>query len=436
MSAVVKAGLLLGTVLPCAAGQRPAAEQPHGREDHIWFGYAIAPIGDWDGDAAGDFLVGAPRESIHWGDDRVEPRASIRALSGARGKVLFVCSAGAGFGSSIAVLGDLDGDGKLEFASGSTTGSAWVCSGADGSVVRTLEGPFPELARPTARGAFVASPGDLDGDGFGDLVISWHAWIDGPLGKLRVHSGRTGDQLYAIEGVEGPMVQRVFALSDLNGDGVTEWGFTSPLAGYSDPAIAKVVSGRDGSDLYSLVPQRPTASAGLTLASIGDLTGDGVSELALGACELSGTEVLDPGQKPRDPAGEVQVFSGRSGSRLSLHSEEVASATYGRAIAGGADLDADGVPDYAVTEHEDRWRNVERGRICLYSGKDHSLIREVYGKSWEDFGVSVALLGDVDRDGLSDIAVGCMHDYVGSYDPGRVLVVSGKSGKKLYYVPP
>jgi hypothetical protein len=436
---MVHSVLLVGVATICAAQDAPEEPSLAERESHadfIWFGYAIAPCGDWDSDGAGDFLVGAPRESIRWDPDHVEPRPSIRLISGAKGRVLFTASGGAGFGSSVAVLGDLDGDGKSEFASGSTGSEAWICSGADGSIVRTFASPFPELARATSEGSIVVSPGDLDGDGSADLVISWRAWIDGFLGKLRVHSGKTGDELYVIAGADGPGIQRLFALSDLNGDGAPDWGFTWPLGGYAEPAIVKCVSGKDGSELFSLVPQRPTSSAGLSLAAIGDLNGDGLSELAMGACELSGTEALDEGQTSRYAVGEVQIFSGADGARLVRHSEKNASPVYGRAVAGGADLDGDGIPDYAVTEHEDCWRSVERGRVCVYSGKDHTLFRELYGKAWEDLGACLALIGDVDRDGVSDLAVGCVHDYIGSYDPGRVLVVSAKSGKKLYYVPP
>jgi len=426
--------VLLASAQPIA-GQKHSIADAEAHADHIWFGYAIVPFGDWDGDGAGDFLVGAPRESIRWTSDRVEPRPSVRLISGARKEVLFVSTGGLGFGTSIAVLGDLDGDGKPEFASGSTTSSAWVCSGADGGVVREIGSPFPSHEKPLPAGSIVAGPGDIDGDGSPELVVSWHQYDDSNWvqGKVRVYSGASGEELDGAWRIDGPWIERMFELPDLNGDGVRELGLAWPTA----PATVKVLSAKDGAELFTLVPQgRPTTARGVTVASIGDLTGDGTPELALGACELVASELLEPGQSSSRPSGEILIVSGRDGSTIRRHAEQNASPLYGRAIAGGADFDGDAIPDHVVTEYEDRDRNVERGRICFYSGKDHSLIREVYGRTFENLGATVALIGDVDRDGVSDVAVGCMYDYVGSHNPGRVLVLSGKSGKKLYYVPP
>ena len=423
------------TGAPLTEGQDREVAAREAHADSIWFGYALAALGDLDGDGAGDFLVGAPRESIRWTPERVEPRPSIRAVSGARGRVLFVSTAGEGFGSSIAVLGDLDGDGKPEFASGSSTSSAWICSGADGSIMREIQSPFPMLAKPVPTGSIVASPGDFDGDGSPDLIVSWHqvediGWV---RGKVRSYSGVTGEELYGAWRIDGPKIERLFDLPDLNGDGARELGLAWPTA----PATVKVLSSKDGKELFTLVPRRRSGTAkGLSLAAIGDLTGDGTPELAFGACDVVASELLEPGQTSSRPAGEVVIVSGRDGSTIRQLVEPKASPMFGRAVAGGTDFDGDAVPDYVVTEYEDRDRNVECGRLCFYSGKDHSLIREVYGRTFENLGASLALIGDVDRDGVSDAAVGCMYDYPGSYEPGRVLVLSGKTGKKLRFVPP
>lgn len=438
MSALISA-LALAFVVQAATSsdvqETPTDPDPEAHADFIWFGSVIAAVGELDDDGAGDFLVGAPRESIRWTPERVEPRPSIRAISGARGRVLFVSTGGPGFGSSIAVLGDIDGDGKSEFASGSTTASAWICSGVDGSIVRQIPSPFPQLVKPLPTVSVAACPGDVDGDGSPDLAVSWHqvheeGWV---RGKMRLYAGASGEELDSAWRIDGLGMERLFELEDLNADGVRELGLMWPTM----PATVKVVSGKNRTELFTLVPRHPPVPARLlALASIGDLTGDGTPELAFGTSDLAGSELLEPGQRSSRASGEIQIVSGRDGSTIRRHAEANASPTFGRAVAGGADLDGDEVPDYVVTEYEDLERNVERGRICFYSGVDHRLIREVYGRTFEDLGAAVALVGDLDRDNVSDVVVGCMHDFAGSYNPGRVLVFSGRTGKKLYYFPP
>lgn len=175
----------------------------------------------------------------------------------------------------------------------------------------------------------------------------------------------------------------------------------------------------------------PGAGFGRGLAFLGDVNRDGVGDYALGS--------------PRDPtrsdtAGSVAVLSGRNGSLLFLHRGANASAGFGHAIAGG-DADGDGIADVVVTSPTAGKENqVQTGSVRIFSGKDGRLLREIWGSySGEGFGWSIAAVGDVDKDGGEDYAIGAPYadrparaGKEGQRDAGRIEIHSGKKFKVIH----
>lgn len=96
-----------------------------------------------------------------------------------------------------------------------------------------------------------------------------------------------------------------------------------------------------------------------------------------------------------------------------------------------------------VGECEGLFRNgsVTSGRVHLISGLTGAILwssGDPYPRSsepWEDFGASVAAIGDVDGDSTPDVAVGAMNDGTGAFWPGAVHVFSGGDGRWLYSLP-
>ena len=224
-------------------------------------GSALEPLGDLSGDGTFEVAVGL----AGWdGNDLNEGAILILSLAadgtasncvpigegmGGFGGAL---SQGDGFGTSLANVGDLDGDGIPELAVGMPrdnsvvldAGSVWILFLRADGTVRTEEkltegiGGFTGDLDPMDQfGAAVTSPGDLDGDGLGDLLVGATEDDDGGLdsgavwaillganglarSELKISTGQSG--------LEGPLVAGehfgggLHALPDLDGNGVRD----------------------------------------------------------------------------------------------------------------------------------------------------------------------------------------------------------------------
>src|SRR6185436_4327720 len=123
----------------------------------------------------------------------------------------------------------------------------------------------------------------------------------------------------------------------------------------------------------------------------------------------------------RPNRGRVAVFSGSTGLRLYVTEGTVESGHFGGALACLGDVDLDGRPDFVVgqigTQDENAW---------IVSGASGVQLRRIRGPRGGDpeFGWSVAGTGDLDRDGIGDLAVGTLRK-------GIVYFHSGASGRRL-----
>ncbi len=181
----------------------------------------------------------------------------------------------AGFAGDVRVSsGDIDGDGLTDMITGAGPGPM-------GGHVKVLDGRtgadrFSFLAFEGFRGGVQVSTGDIDGDGHADIIVAADA---GAVPHVKVFSGRDGSLLRSFlaydAGFRGGV--RVSA-ADVNGDGFDD---VVTMSGIGSAPHLRVFSGADGTDLVSvLVAGR--ATGGLYVAA-GDLDGDGRAEVVTGA---------------------------------------------------------------------------------------------------------------------------------------------------------
>lgn len=324
----------------------------------------IDSAGDVNGDGHADLLVADPSD-----DTNGLLSGTVKVYSGANGQALYTLSGAEQdeFGSAVAGTGDVDHDGFADFAVAAsifhsdTAPYVKIFSGQDASVIHTLE---PDVE--TFVGSTLAAPGDLSGDGTGDLLVG--APLDGVLveGSVRAYSLGTGTLIYKIGG--GNLDQfgtDIDAGGDVNGDQVPEFIVGAPSGpGSGSAAYARVCSGINGKKIFDLEgddDDNITDFYGVSVAHAGDVNGDGIDD------HLVGAPVEDKGHLN---SGRAWLYSGKTGGVLYAFDGQLAGAELGTTVAIIPDLNGDGRADILVGAPEDDGPGPDAGRVLVYSGND------------------------------------------------------------------
>jgi hypothetical protein len=429
-------------------------------------GAALARCPDLDGDGTADLALGMPRAQA--GDLRP---GAVQVVSGATGQVLwqrFGAGDGEGFGTALAAVGDLDGDGVADLAVGAPAGgggrgAVQVCSGRDGSALVTWTGGAPGDRFGAALAAFAPAesvgPGDLavgapqvDGSGantgqvsvialatgavrwsvggaaafdqlgaslaaLGDPVVGAELVIGVPFddglafngGAVQVRSAADGSLRLTVHGDEiGALLgSTVRCAGDVDGDGRADFVVCAPGAdlGGLDAGAALVHSGSDGALLRTIVGQSVGEYLGAAVG-IGDLDGDGRGEIAVGAASAAGE------------AGRVRVVAGADGAELSQVDGAAPFGWFGAALEALGDVNGDGALDFAVGApgHDDHLEVT--GRAVILSGVALALVSDGHAVSLASGGVQGLLLD------FGAAAAGRAHLVLGSFSgiaPGLAI---------------
>jgi hypothetical protein len=245
-------------------------------------------------------------------------------------------------------------------------------------------------------GFSVAEVGDIDGDGADDVIVG--APSDGSVirfaGTAWVLSGRTGARLWSFPGQAELEYQgtSVAGAGDVDGDGVPDLLVGAPehSDGLESRGRVEVYSGRTGTPLRIFRGLSAFARVGTAMAGVGDVDGDGFDDIAYTA----------PGDGSND--GTVSVYSGRTWTRVFQYRGPHISRL-GGSLAPAGDVNRDGFPDLIVGATND---DGFVGAAHVLSGRNGQLLRRITASGVDDFGKSVAGIGDVDGDGFPDLAVG------------------------------
>jgi hypothetical protein len=345
------------------------------------FGTSIAGAGDVNGDGFGDVVIGAPdaqsragRAYVFLGGPSGMASAPATTLSGPDGM-------GGAFGNSVAAAGDVNGDGYSDVIVGAhgaleLAGRAYVFLGGPSGLGAT---PAVNLTSPDgAGGTFgfaVAGAGDVNGDGFGDVVVGAqtaaaragraHLYLGGPSG---LNATPTTD-LESPDGVGALFGIALAGAGDVNGDGYPDVvvGASSAmssvgrvhlfLGGARGLAAAPATSLTGGAGMYALF--------GWPVAAAGDINQDGFGDVVVGA----------PGADASSRTGRAFVYLGSAGGLVatpvaSLTGPDGSAGLFGSAVGSAGDANGDGFGDLAVGA---LGVMSNTGRVYVYLGKADGL---------------------------------------------------------------
>ena len=363
------------------------------------------------------------------------------------------------FGQSMTSIGDVDGDSVIDIAvgvpqddsEGTNRGSVYVLfMNADGTVKSSkkighnLNGG-PSLLDQSFFGRSVATPGDLDADGTPDLVVGSdqldaargkiYVMFLNPDGSVRESVEHTGDDAGDYFG------KSLAAIGDLNRDGIGDLAVGSRHeengAGKTNGTVNVLFMSDDGSIKgkheigIGEAPWTGEDSSGFSLAGLGDLDGDGNPDVAVGAQNESNRGVvyvlfMNSNGTLRSSSRIAHLENG--GPSINLYDR------FGSSLAAPGDLDGDGVADLLVGSSGSDIGGPSRGSVqVLYLNSNGTVDRTETladgingGPALTDgdlFGESIAALGDLNGDGVTDIAVGAIRDDGGGNARGASYIL-------------
>lgn len=204
-------------------------------------------------------------------------------------------------------------------------------------------------------------------------------------------------------------------IADVNGDGVPDLLCANAYDDRvgTDYGSVDVRSGRTGAVLYSVQGSSMFGIFGWNVNEIGDIDADGISDFIVGSRQ----------------GNYAEVFSGVNGASLNTIRGIGPNDRLGVTVDGAGDVDGDNVPDYIVGAPEEYQGGNQRGYAEVYSGRTHRRLYRFNGIQFGDqYGTWVTGIGDVNKDGYDDVAIGAIQPQIG---PGYVELRSGRDGQVL-----
>lgn len=341
------------------------------------------------------------------------------------------------YGFALCYLDDLTGDGVAEILvgaplatnglQGTVDGYAEIRDGVTMAILRTHEG----ISEPGGKlGSAVARMGDIDGDGVDDYAISeiHGTGLQYRTGLVQTYSGMTGAELWVTEGDQSwaEFGTKIVNTGDLTGDGIDDLAVSAPdwsraFFSYSWGAV-HLISGADGSHLHRIVGTGEYDVLGLNIGMLGDVNGDGFNDLGVAR---DGPAYDSPGYLRIYSGANFQLLEELEGPPVPMFG----TTGFAHSFCSLGDLDGDGADEFAVGLpylDNDPWRR--SGAVRAYRGRTAEVLWTVQGaNNYDYFGFTLAPTGDLNGDGAQDLVVSEPNLFPG----GAVHLLSGIDGRRL-----
>ncbi len=473
-------------------------------------GHSVSGAGDVNGDGFDDFIIGAhqsdPNGVANAGTSYVVfgngsgfgSSLNLSTLDGTNGFALEGATSGEFSGLSVASAGDVNGDGFDDVVIGArgynNDGSSYVVFGSDAGFGATFDlgslelGTGVEGFKITGIDAefsdiTVSSAGDFNGDGIDDIIIGSQGGDPGGVanaGESYVVFGQAGGfgatlDVSSLDGTNGFAISGADAsdnsglavsAGDLNNDGyddVVVGGFLADPNGANDAGEIYVVYGGegvqpadvnvstlDGTNGFVINGTEAGAQAGRAVSSAGDVNGDGIDDLLIGApksdYDLGGAYVVFGQDGGLGASMDLDSLDGTNGFRIVGASD---GGQAGYSVASAGDINGDGFDDILVGAPKSNFFDsyygydiIEGGETFVVFGTaagfgDTLDLSQLDGRNGfivngpqednDNLGNSVSSAGDINGDGYDDLIIGSPKvDSLGNNDSGASYVLYGQ----------
>ena len=418
------------------------------------------------------------------------PSFELSSLNGTNGFALKGVTAGDYSGASVSLAGDINGDGIDDLIIGAPyantvadlAGKSYLVFGSSTGLpnplnLSTLNGTNGIVINGASAydlsGSSVNAAGDINGDGIDDLIIGAPSASEGvdyagasyvvfgddqglpnPL-NLSVIDGSNGFVIVGVEAYDESGAS-VSAAGDINGDGIDDLIIGAPYASYYGDGAGYVVFGSDepwtspvnlsglnGTNGFLINSVGEGDSLGKSVSAAGDINGDGIDDLVIGAILAGTSEAYNGASYVVFGSGEVWApsvsLSALDGSNGVVINGVSADDEAGASVSVAGDVNADGIDDLIIGAPQADPNGAGSGASYVVFGSNQTWTSPVNLSglngsngfvlngvtAGDNSGTSVQAAGDFNIDGFVDVIIGApLADPNGS-DSGASYMVFG-----------